>query len=771
MATDRWIGQVLGGRYKIEELLGQGGMSAVYKARDPNLQRTVAIKLIHSHLSNNEEFVRRFESEATSIAKLRHPNIVQVYDFNHEDDLYYMVLEYVAGETLQSRIKRLNKTSRYLPVQDALRYTIDVCRAADYAHQRGLIHRDIKPANVMLDVSGNAILMDFGIARMLGGQQHTATGAVLGTALYMSPEQIQGLHPDARSDIYSIGVTLFEALGGRPPFEADSVMTLMMMHLNDPVPDLTKLHPGIPVEVKAVVDRALEKDRNLRYQTCTEMADALQKAMSSLGTQEAAAAPVETQTPAAPPVPVMETIIEPPVPAPLSATIIEPPVTTAPDKAAAGDDDLAKPAVEQTEPAAATVINATQAPAAVPAIRNKAVMWGGLAALVLVLAVGGYFLFNSLGSGKTPPPDGVVAALSTATEAVPAVISQPTATEAPPPTATFEPSATPTEEIVPTATEAAPTAPVIGGADKIAYLAANDIWVANVNGTDPQQITRDGTAKKNLRWLPSGTGLTYISGKCIEMVELGLDPVTITCFNYAEYLDSFEVSPDGARVALSLDRLLYLLPFNLDALGNANSHPDLVAMADCPELAPYQRNAGIGARWSQDSKTLAVIALGVLEGGRRGDMIQVIAVDRCINNPAVQVQFPEPHFTFGEYARTPTLTSFAWDGGSLFAMTGLTRNDSFGEMHIFNRENFKATLSVNPMNSVCCYSDVQFSPDGNYLLFAFQDMTLGASSVTRVYYVPFGTLGTGAKYDPLPMIEYTNPKEQPHLILRPALTP
>ncbi len=127
-----------------------------------------------------------------------------------------------------------------------IQFSIDICEAADYAHQRGMIHRDIKPANVMLDVNNKAILMDFGIARMVGGQQHTATGAVVGTALYMAPEQIQGLHADARADIYSLGVTLFESLSGKPPFEADSAMTVMMMHLNDPVPDVRLVQPEAP---------------------------------------------------------------------------------------------------------------------------------------------------------------------------------------------------------------------------------------------------------------------------------------------------------------------------------------------------------------------------------------------------------------------------------------------------------------------------------------------------------------------------------------------
>ena len=327
MAASDWEGKTLGGRYQIGELLGQGGMSSVYKATDPNLRRSVAIKLIHPHLSNNPEFVRRFEEEATGVARLRHPNIIQMYDFNHEGGVYYMVMEYVAGETLQSRLKRLNASGRHLSLREALKYTLDICNAAGYAHQRGMIHRDIKPANVMLDVHGNAILMDFGIARMVGGQQHTATGAVLGTALYMAPEQIQGLHPDARADIYSIGVMLFEALSGHPPFEADSAMTLMMMHLNDPVPNLELLHPGLPGNIQTIVNKSLEKDRSLRYQSAEEMAAALQIALAGVAespavTPTAIAEPPKVEpakeTPIVAPIPTQE---EPPQ---VEATFIEP---------------------------------------------------------------------------------------------------------------------------------------------------------------------------------------------------------------------------------------------------------------------------------------------------------------------------------------------------------------------------------------------------------------------------------------------------------------
>jgi len=295
MPKSNWIGKKLSNRYIIEDMLGQGGMSAVYKASDPNLKRVVAIKMIHTHLSDNPNFVQRFEEEAAAVAQLRHPGIIQVFDFNKDDDVYYMVLEFVPGETFQDLLQRLNKDGRHLPADKIAEYMAGICDAVDYAHQRGMIHRDIKPANLMLNTQGQAILMDFGIAKIVGGTSHTATGAVVGTAMYMSPEQIRGESPDRRSDIYALGVTLFEMAGGRPPFQADSAMTLMMMHVNDPVPNLRELNPDIPDNLAAVINKALAKDPNDRYQTAGQMASALRAIAGSAKSDIS----VEMATPAA----------------------------------------------------------------------------------------------------------------------------------------------------------------------------------------------------------------------------------------------------------------------------------------------------------------------------------------------------------------------------------------------------------------------------------------------------------------------------------------
>lgn len=322
MAQPGWIGQTIGGRYQIEQLLGQGGMSAVYRANDPNLRRPVAVKLIHAHLSDEPDFVRRFQEEAAAVARLRHPNIIQVYDFNNDNQTYYIVFEFIPGETLQARLKRMFTANRTLELEESVTTIATLAEAIDYAHKQGLVHRDIKPANVMMNVHNQPILMDFGIVKIVGGTQHTATGATVGTARYMAPEQIRGEQVDGRTDIYSLGVTLFEMLSGRAPFEADSAMTVMMMHINDPVPNLALLRPDIPPALVAIVNKCLAKNPAARFQTAGEMAVALRQPFKmSIGGPPPA--PIEATviektlppTPIIPPKPV-KPITQPPSPIP-----------------------------------------------------------------------------------------------------------------------------------------------------------------------------------------------------------------------------------------------------------------------------------------------------------------------------------------------------------------------------------------------------------------------------------------------------------------------
>ncbi|MBK6328289.1 MAG: protein kinase [Chloroflexi bacterium] len=286
MSQPTWIGRTISGRYHIDELLGQGGMSAVYKATDPNLQRVVAIKIIHSHLSGDPDFIKRFEREAAAVAHLRHSNIIQVYDFNHDGDAYYIVFEYVAGVTLQDRLKKLNELHQQMPAGEAIDIAVGLGEAVHYAHKQGLVHRDIKPANVMLNSRNEPILMDFGIAKIVGGAKHTATGATLGTAQYMSPEQIKGEAIDARTDIYALGITLFEMLGGRSPFDADSTMAVMMMHVQNPVPDLRDIRRDVPVDVVMILKKAMAKEPDGRYQNAAQFVEALRNARLNLPSEE-----------------------------------------------------------------------------------------------------------------------------------------------------------------------------------------------------------------------------------------------------------------------------------------------------------------------------------------------------------------------------------------------------------------------------------------------------------------------------------------------------
>ncbi len=211
---DVMIGKTIG-RYRIVEHLGRGGMAEVYKAHQASLDRYVAIKLMHTFLADEKEFLARFEREAKVVATLRHPNIVQVYDFDVDQGVYYMVMEFINGETLKARLQALEARGEWVSLDDAVRIVLAVGSALRYAHERNMVHRDVKPANVMITLDGQVILTDFGIAKIVSTSNLTASGAMVGTPSYMAPEQGMGQPGDERSDIYSLGVMLYQLVLGR----------------------------------------------------------------------------------------------------------------------------------------------------------------------------------------------------------------------------------------------------------------------------------------------------------------------------------------------------------------------------------------------------------------------------------------------------------------------------------------------------------------------------------------------------------------------------
>ena len=245
------VGMCLNDRYRLEAQIGSGGMSTVYRAFDTTLERQVAVKLMHREIASDSDQLERFRREARSVAQLSHPHIVGVIDAGEEDGRPYIVFEYVEGETLKERIRRMGR----LPIDEAIAYAIEIARALGAAHARQIVHRDIKPQNVLVDGEGSAKVTDFGIARSLEEEGLTADGRVLGTTDYVSPEQALGHDVDGQSDIYSLGIVLYEMLTGDVPFHGENQVSVAMKHVREDLPDVQAMRPEVSARLAAVLDR------------------------------------------------------------------------------------------------------------------------------------------------------------------------------------------------------------------------------------------------------------------------------------------------------------------------------------------------------------------------------------------------------------------------------------------------------------------------------------------------------------------------------------
>jgi serine/threonine-protein kinase len=261
--------------YTLLEPIGHGGMAAVYRARQETLDRIVAVKVLADNLATSDEFMQRFVREARTAANMRHPNVITVHDFGQDErGVPYLVLEYVDGLTLADLMDAGLEDSRIPDLLD------QIAAGLDYAHGRGVIHRDVKPGNVLLTEDGRVVLADFGLAWLMEAAVHlTMSGGVIGTPEYMSPEQASGLRVDARTDVYALGVVLYEMLTGDRPFSGDSAIAILLKHVQAPVPSLAAVRPDLPPAVDAVVKQALAKDPERRFQTAGALARAFREAL------------------------------------------------------------------------------------------------------------------------------------------------------------------------------------------------------------------------------------------------------------------------------------------------------------------------------------------------------------------------------------------------------------------------------------------------------------------------------------------------------------
>ncbi|HEY4383998.1 MAG TPA: protein kinase [Ktedonobacteraceae bacterium] len=278
------------GKYEMQSRLAQGGMGEVWKAFDSQLKRTVAIKLLRTDLQHDPEFTLRFEREAQLIAALRHPNIVQIHDFDitteNQKTVAYMVMDYVKGQTLADYIRSTSRKGNFPNAEDITYIFAITSLAMDYAHEKGMIHRDIKPANILLDQRlstarsmGEPTLTDFGIARLQGVATGTVVGSLLGTPLYISPEQARGLHGDKRSDLYSLGIILYEMVTGVTPFRGETTMAILMQHLNEIPTPPALINPTIPSALSLVILKSIAKQPEDRYNSASDMTVALADAL------------------------------------------------------------------------------------------------------------------------------------------------------------------------------------------------------------------------------------------------------------------------------------------------------------------------------------------------------------------------------------------------------------------------------------------------------------------------------------------------------------
>ena len=496
------IGQTIDGKYKISDHLGRGGMADVYKATHINLGRPVAIKMMHPFLATEDDFKKRFRREARHMAALRHPNIVGVFDFEVSDQgLYYLVMEYIDGGSLRDRLQEAANSAKRISLAKAIQIALEVGDALDYAHQQGMVHRDIKPANIMLNGKEEAILTDFGIAKMMSGPSFTQTGTLMGTPAYMSPEQGLGLQGDERSDLYALGILLFQMLTGKLPFDAPTPVAVVYKHINDAIPDLNSIDPELPDEICAVVVKAMAKDPEQRFQTAKVFTTALREAINAQGTELTNILPAEM-------------LVDRPTPLPVQTIR-----ATADAEEFAHTEVVAPITPSRPQNLEENVKPLPQKDNEVRRTRLSRAIWITIVAsfvgFIVIASVAAIFFFGPDDVDLTTPtqelnpedeelPEVIVGITPSATPtetATPTTTPPPTRTNTPPPTNTFTPTPTPAPSVTPMAGDVSAFALPNGGQVEMIFIPAGSFTMGNESEIARADEAPEHTVQTNGYWI------------------------------------------------------------------------------------------------------------------------------------------------------------------------------------------------------------------------------------------------------------------------------
>jgi serine/threonine protein kinase len=775
------------GRYEINGEIGRGGMAVIFSAHDPFSGREVAIKILPAEFGNNAELRARFEREMKAVASLEHECIVTVYDFGEHEHQPYFVMKYMKGGSLADRLR-----NGLLSLEDAILIISRVASALDYAHDEGIIHRDLKPGNIMFDDHGNAFLADFGIAKITESGATLTHGAIVGTPAYMSPEQGSGdPNIDRSSDIYSLGVILFEMLTGRVPFRAEAPMAQVMMHITEPVPNILDFNPDLPDDIQVIIATAMAKRKFVRYSKASQLAQALISVYEGNGLPDFAELAdgqtngEKTSTPSPGGKgggPISKPLTPPKGTAGISQgrPLTPPGATRMASTPARGTRHAQTPPRNVYSPDYETISATGNPEPELEGTGARKISIGlvlgigllfGLLALISMFALNQPFRNYMLSYVGFPNPTPTKELFPTATEelliVLPASENTPTIQNSPTPEDTATPTeiaviveeASPTPDYSPT-----PTPLTIGGADKVAFVKDNDIWVSNLDASEMIRLTNTGGSKSGLNWTPDGGSVTFISGLCVQMVDINTGVVsTIVCFNWANSLSSFKISPNGEQIAISSSDGLFILPYDLDALRSIDRQDELMTAERC---LYYNERETKTVQWSKDGSFLAVVTV-VSEAGRPTDLIYVMDVSRCGTRPSRVDEFPGVRFTIKGYANDPIIQSFGWDGNVLVAMN-INKLNGFGDVYLYNMSSYNATTIAPLGGTTCCFRDFTWTPDGQFLMFVFQDINF--ANKNYLYLVPYGRIGTGEKFTPIPFPEdfFIERRERIQPVLRPA---